>query len=271
MPDVMMNTPGFIDYARSGVFLPVNDYINKYVPNFKKLQDKVSDVKFLLYVDGKLYAFPTLSRHINNSGKVPMIRTDILKSLNLKTPESFDDLYNVITKFKQANPSTYPLVNRSGTKNIFASLAYPLGSEYDMYYDKDVKGGTWLYGPAHPEFKKVLTYVNKLYKNKILDPGYAVLSSQQWQEKLGTNKASFYFDNPSFAMNFNQSLKSINADYKFEPMLTLKNDSGQKKKFFFNEHPFDKTTISAKAKNPEKIVKFIDWLYSDEGADITNF
>lgn len=270
MPDVMLNTPNINNYVNSGVFLAVSDYTDKYAPNFKKLQDKIPDIKNL-YVDGKLYTFPTLSRHINNSGKVPMIRTDILKSLSLNTPQSFDELYSTLEKFKQANPSVYPMINRSGTKNLFSSLAYPMGSGSEMYYDKDVNGGTWLYGPAHAEFKDVLTYLNKLYTNKILDPDYAVLSAQQWQEKLGTNKGTFFFDNPSYAMNFNKSLSSMDASFKFEPMLTLKNSRGQQRNYAFGEHPFNKTTISAKVKNPEKVVQFFDWLYSDEGADITNF
>ena len=42
------------------------------------------------------------------------------------------------------------------------TMAYPLGSGSTMYYDEDL-GGVWIYGPAHENFKEVLSYLNKLY------------------------------------------------------------------------------------------------------------
>jgi hypothetical protein len=38
-----------------------------------------------------------------------------------------------------------------------------------------------------------------------------------------------------------------------------------------NPSSFNSFVISSKAKNPEELVKLFDWMYSDEGADITNF
>jgi len=270
MPDVIMKAPSVKDYASSGVFLGISDYIDEYAPNFKKLMEDIPDIK-KLYIDGKLYAFPSLARYQNKMGRVPMIRMDILEELGLQVPTSFDELYDVLKKMKEAYPDLYPWVNRNGTGNLFTCIAYSMGSGYGIYYDKDVDGGRYVYGALQPEFKEVLSYLNKMYEDKILDPDYAVATADQWKEKLSSGKAFFYFDNPSFAINFNAALKEENPEYGFGPMETLKNSKGQRRNMYYAEHWMESAVISSKVDRPEDVVKFMDWLYSEEGSDITNF
>ncbi|WP_207953146.1 hypothetical protein [Paenibacillus agricola] len=51
----------------------------------------------------------------------------------------------------------------------------------------------------------------------------------------------------------------------------LKNSKGEKRNYMDNPSSFNFYVIGNKVKNPEEIVKMFDWMYSDEGADVTNF
>ncbi len=270
MPDAIMKTPSIKDYASSGVFLAISDYIDQYAPNFKKLQEQIPDIN-KSYIDGKLYVFPSLARYQNKMGRVPMIRADLLRELNLQTPTSFEELYTVLKKMKEAYPDIYPWSNRNGTGNLLTCVAYSMGSGHGIYYDKDVDGGRYVYGALQPEFKEVLSYLNRMYGEKLLDPDYAVATADQWKEKMSSGKAFFYFDNPSFAINFNKALRDENTGYGFTPMETLTNSKGEKRNLYYSEHWMENMVISAAVKQPENVVKFMDWLYSEEGSDITNF
>ncbi len=267
MPDMMLKVPDYAKFAREGLFLKLSDYFD-VMPNFKKIYDETPAINALL-VDGDLYAFPTMARYLNRMGLVPMIREDLVKAYGLSTPTSFEELLNVLKVFKEKNPDTNPWVIRNN--NIINNIAFPMGSGFGMYFDGDIDGGTFLYGQATEEFKDVLTFVNKLYAEGLLDPDYATVNPQQWSEKMSTGNGLFYFDNPSFAINFDKSLKQLDASFTLAPMPTLKNYKGQQRNYFYPKHWLEADVVSSNVKNPEAVAKFVDWMYSEEGADLLNF
>lgn len=272
MPDVMQIYFNEIrEFANTGIFLPISDYLDEYAPNFKRIKEEIPQLKSF-EIDGKLYYFPQLARHMNKMGQVPMIRLDILEELNLDMPEDFDQLYETLKKIKEAYPDVYPFTNRNGTNNLLTCVAYPMGSGAGIYFDKDIDGGRYVYGSVTQDFKEILGYLNKLFEEQILDPDYAVATAQQWQEKLSTGRAFFYYDNPSFAINFNKALQEENPDYRFGPMPIMKNSKGAKRNLFYDSHWYQEGyVISSKTKNPEAVIRLYDWFYSEEGADLLNF
>ena len=80
---------------------------------------------------------------------------------------------------------------RSGTVKNIQKVAHMLGSGYGdngIYYDYDVDGGRYVFGPATPEFKNVLS-CQMAYEAGVLDRDYAVTTKQQWEEKLTSGKS----------------------------------------------------------------------------------
>jgi ABC-type glycerol-3-phosphate transport system substrate-binding protein len=259
----------FSDAAKNNMFLPISDYM-EHMPNFKKALEANPDIN-LNRVNGKLYGFPALGAWKLQLAQTPVIRADLLKKLNLSPPQSFTELYEVLKKFKEAYPDKIPYTNRLGAANIMPPLAFAMGSGYKIYFDPDVNGGSYLYGPAHAEFKPVLAYVNKLYSEKLLDPDYAVNTASTWQEKMSSGKALFFNDNNSFADNFNKALKGADPNAQFDLLPVLKNDKGQKRNYMYAKNWLSQYVISAKVKDPVSVVKFFDWMYSDEGTLVTNY
>ncbi len=51
----------------------------------------------------------------------------------------------------------------------------------------------------------MLEYFRRAYEEGVLDPDFAINSSSQWHEKLGSGKSLFYYDNMTFALKISVS------------------------------------------------------------------
>lgn len=271
IPDIIRVTQTDLNnHASTGIFLDISEYL-EYAPNLQKIIEENPEIN-RLQVDGNLYGFPILGKWKVDAGPVPMMRVDLLEELNLEHPKNYEDLYGVLKAIREAYPNTYPQTNRNGTPHLLSTIAFPLGSGDGIYYDPDIDGGKYVYGPAREEFKGVVAYLHRLYKDKLLDPDYAVNNAQMWQEKLSSGKSAFFFDNNTFAVNFNRALGEIDKNAKFDLIPLMENSYGQKRAYKFHRDWLTESfAVSSKVENPIEVIKFMDWMYSDEGVDVTNF
>jgi len=271
VPDVMhIKRADLITHANSGVFLNLSDYIETYAPNFLKWVEQEPELD-KLRIDGDFYGFPIVANkeHAAFVGGLPMIRTDILQELNLAMPTSFDELYEVLKAMKAAYPDSYPWTMRNGAEANLKTLAFAFGNGYPTYYDPE--DSQYVFGPMKDSFADVLTYLNKLYKEGLLDPNFATNTAQQWQQNLSSGKSFFFFDNYTFATNFNLSLQEIDKTAQFDMVPVLTAPSGAKRHYMDSPNSYNSYVVSSKTEHPEEIVKMFDWMYSEEGMEATNF
>ncbi|OXM85446.1 extracellular solute-binding protein [Paenibacillus rigui] len=279
LPDIIqVDKTDLNDFGSTGVFLPLMDYMDKgLMPNFKKLWDANPDM-VKLTVDGELYGFPAVARNELKNGFGPVIREDLLKKHQLQAPKNFDELLTVLAKLKELYPDSKPWTVRNGTPQLLSTTAYMLGSGVNgtkgngMYFDKDVDGGKYVYGPATPAFKNVLSYFNKAYSMGVLDPDYAITTQQQWTEKLTSGKSFFFMDNSGFSLNYTRDLRKTQSDGKFQVLPIPEYAPGKARANYYATVFSGKTfAISARSKNPEQLVKLLDWMYSEEASNLMNF
>lgn len=267
IPDIIgLESKEVAEFAGTGMFVPISDYLDR-MPNLTKAIEENPEIK-KLYVDGKLYSLPITEQFKIQGGKTLLIRTDILEKLGLETPKTFDELYTVLAAMKKAYPESYPWTTRG--MSFMDALSFGMGSGYGMTYDPDADN--YFYGTNKPEFKEVLTYLNKLYNEKLLDPDFAVNTKQNWDEKLSTGKSFFYYDNNQFAVNYNATLQETDPNAKFDRIPYLQNAKGQTRGWLYPKGWLvDNYAISAKTKNPEALIKMFDWMYGPEGTIVTNY
>ncbi|MEI7027081.1 extracellular solute-binding protein [Paenibacillus sp. y28] len=277
LPDIIqIEKQDINDFGSTGVFLPLMEYMNKgLMPNFKKIWDANPDL-VKMTVDGELYAFPAIARNEAKNGFGPVIREDLLKKHNLAAPKTFDELLTVLARLKELYPQSTPWSIRKGTGQLIGTGAYMLGSGYSsgngIYFDKDVDGGRYVFGPGTPAFKNVLAYFHKAYKMGVLDPDYAVSTSQQWTEKLTSGKSFFFLDNSGFGLNYTRDLRKTQPDAKFQILPIPQYANGKARAQFYATTFTGKAfALSAKAKDPETLVKLVDWMYSEPASNLMNF
>lgn len=281
IPDVFWGSQTDIKtYGRSGMFLNLSDYARE-MPDYLALigsEDRKDDAKNL-YLDGNLYSFARLEQYRVGTAPQAMIRMDLLEKNEIAVPSSWDELYQAFLALKKLYPDTYAMATRNGTNYLIGQLAYPLGSggfegfatSEGIYYE--ASEDQYLYGPIHENFKTVLEFLNNMYSDKLLDPDYAVMTRDIAWEKLSSGKLLFYYDNDTFAARtFNPALQQIDADAYFDMLDPMENSFGETRSLRYQKDWFaDNIIINSNVDRPADYVKFFNWLYTDEGAMVSNF
>jgi ABC-type glycerol-3-phosphate transport system substrate-binding protein len=279
IPEIVREHNLIKNNAASGMFLPLMKYINNgSLPNYKRYWDSLPNLKKDT-VDGELYYFHQLQYEEIAFSFGPVIRTDLLRKHNLPVPNTFDQLLDVLEALKKIYPDSRPWSTRNGTRQLFATTAYMLGSgfatpEYDpaspLYYDKNQ--GKYICGPATPEFKTVLKFFADAYRRGVLNPDYAIDTNDVFRSRLNSGQSFFYNDNTSFNIDYTNVLRQTTPDATLEFIPFLTNSYGQRRAISYTDDLRSGVyALRSDIKDPDQVIKFMDWLYSDEGRDITNY
>lgn len=284
MPEVMdrLTNAELAKYASLGMFYCLDDH-KELMPNYYALvtaEDRnLENNKFR--VDGKMYSFRILEKSRIAVAPAGVIRADLLEEQGIPMPTTWDELYDAMLKIKAAHPDMYAFSQRQstgGTNYLIGQIAYAMGTggfptfskTRGMYYEPRVD--KYVYGPTDPNFTIVVEFLANAYKDGLLDPDYAATTQAITFEKLSNNKLFFHYDNNSHAARvFNPALRQINENYRFELVPPLTNKLGETRALRYERDWGNHLVISSRAKNADKIMQVIDWLYSEEGMMISNF
>lgn len=280
IPDIIsVGSAELQQYANSGMFLNILDY-EEQAKDYLGLvlaEDRKNATAKLMVEDG-LYGFQILERYRIPVAPQAQIRSDILDELGLEYPNTWDQLYDVLLKMKEAYPDAYAFSSRNGTNYLIGQIAYMMGSggfmgfntERGMYLEPDE--GKWLYGPTTESFKKVVQFLHDCYANELLDPDYSVMTRDMAFEKLSTGKLYANFDNTTFITSvFNPAFKEVKPDARFDIIPPMSYDGTNTRSYRFERDWTSFMAVSSKVDRPEDVVQFMNWIYTEEGADLLNF
>lgn len=152
----------FVKYGMQGAFMPLNDLIDKYAPNYKKFLEENPDVKkYTTASDGNIYYIPFVQDGETSTGW--FIRQDWLDKLGIKQPETIDEFYNAMVAFRDGDPNgngkkdEVPIFGMGASEGV-SSLYGLFNTSNDMIYREDGKA---VYGPLEPEFKTAMLTIRK--------------------------------------------------------------------------------------------------------------
>ncbi len=272
VPDILrVHRNDLLEFGDTGVFLPLNDMIDNDVPNYKRILDGNERVQKTA-IDGVYYAFATTKRFEFHRGIISVIRTDVVSDLGLEMPQSFDELYEVLTAIKAANPDSHVWTNRGGGRSLVRNVAYAFGTGGDVYYDPDLDGGRWAYGPIGERYRDLLQYLRNAYRDGILDPDFATLTTTQWREKHGSGKSFFFYDNPTYGKRANDAIVPVEPDAWWAPTDVLANATGNRRSLFYEEEVWSQMwAVGAKTEQQDAVARFFNFAYTDEFAEMKAF
>ncbi len=115
LPDGLFNANmghyDLLKYAKQGAIIPVEDLIDNYMPNLKKILDENPEYRKLITAeDGHIYSFPWIEQlgkdkgDIQSIGSIPWINKKWLDELGLPIPTTTDEFYNTLKAFKEKKP-----------------------------------------------------------------------------------------------------------------------------------------------------------------------
>lgn len=94
-------------YGGQGTFIPLNDLIEEYAPNIKKVLDENPDIrKGITFPDGNIYSIPTVYSPDFSSlliGAKGWVNGDWLEQLDMDNPETTDEFYEYLKAVKETD------------------------------------------------------------------------------------------------------------------------------------------------------------------------
>ncbi|MEW4325745.1 ABC transporter substrate-binding protein [Rossellomorea marisflavi] len=273
LPDAIMNT-GYGDYeilklAKDGAIVPVEDLIEKHMPNLRKVLKDAPEYKAMMTApDGHIYSFPWIEElgagkeSIHSVDDFPWINVEWLDKLGLDMPTNTEELKDVLKAFKTQDPNgngkadEIPMsfiINHGGEDVSHLFGAFGLGENGDHTVVTD--DGEIKMTASEDGYKEAIRYLNELYKEGLMD---VEAFEQDWNTYLSKGKEGRY------GMYFTwdkANITGMNDTYDLLP--PLEGPDGEKNVTRTNNMGFDrnKMVITSANKNLELTAKWIDQLY----------
>lgn len=261
-----------VTYGTQGVLIPLEKYIDEgYAPNIKKILDEHPDVrKSFTTPDGHMYALPFIDTAAVWYRSPMWYNGKFLKALNVtELPKTTDELYTLLKRFKDEDP------NGNGKKDEIPLTSVKL-DDLRMYffgfwgmYDEKIyadKDGKVHYSPQEEGYKGYLTFMNKLWKEDLLDHETFSQTADQKKAKGQNNQIGLFNDYfPYFTLggepsSDNPLMTPVASEIAGTPV--------------YGKHPGMSANgtfaITSKDPAPEATMRWIDYLYSYEGSTLFN-
>lgn len=249
-------------------------------PQICKLMEQYPDaVPDALTDSGWLAGMPQLSMQTEASQTFgALIRQDWLDDLGLETPETYDELHDVLTAFKEKKGADAALALNYAATGINNGLVQGYGinglvadaAMSEPYYQIDDK---MMYGPIQPEFKEYLTMVHDWYQEGLIWQDF--MSNPDFQNPptdiiLADRCGVFYGE-----VTFMATLKNSASDENFRLVAIpdfVKEKGGtipfQEERSYTAYTPW---SISTQCECPELLMQWCNYMYTDEGALLCNY
>lgn len=269
-------------YLKDGVIIRLNDLIDQYAPNLKKVLTDRPDIRRMLVTDdGDIYCFPFLRLDpILCVSQGMTIRGDWLDKLGLKMPTTVDEWYTVLKAFKEKDPNgngkadEIPLSTwRSNARGVFIRQAFvgAWGVAWEFYQDK----GVVKYGPLQPEFKEFLKVIVQWYKEGLMDRDAFTDKQATFDAKITNSQIGAATMSGGSGIGKYMGLMA-SKDPKFKiigaPYPTLKPGEkpqlGDRTSAYYGD---GSVAITSSNKHVVETVKLLDYGYSPEGSLLYNF
>lgn len=259
-------------YGSQGVFVRLNDLIDQYAPNLKKLMEKYPDLrKALTMPDGNIYSFPSFY----SPEFLPMligtplwVKKDWLDKLGMEVPQTTEEFYQYLKAVKTTDLNGNGQLDEipysgTGINPLMEQLmgAWGVGTRGlgHKHVDIDPKTNELRFFRTTENFKELLQYMNKLYTEGLIDKDVFTQTGNALYAKGGKDLLAATI-NPNPKTQFNGegyiglgALKGPHGDQLYTHIKVPMVWPGA-------------FVITDKNKNPEATVRWIDHFYGDEGA-----
>ncbi|MCD9020623.1 extracellular solute-binding protein [Cohnella silvisoli] len=276
VPDVMEvdNYASAIDVVNkmgeAGLVISVDEWLKKYPDLIKYSDPKYNDAVFRSKKDGKFYMIPTnYAGHeaVKKSDVGPIIREDWLKQVGMEAPKTPDELIEVLRAFKEKIPDL------NGKKIIPASFdgfkQFIADAWTKSYYDLSEDNKSLVFQFNDPRIEEYMVFMNKLYREGLLDPEMFAQQPEQYMEKLASGRVGYtvriYWDMDQV----NASLKAANPETRFVPSPVIR-VPGNPMPIYTSGTPraFTGLVISKKfaenGDNLARLMEYLNWCATDD-------
>lgn len=278
-PDITIGgkEPNYKSWAKDMYLAPID---TTKLPNWRALFDDPDKVVQLASSsDGKLYYLPTVRQEKTQMCWV--YREDVFKEMGLDFPQTADEFYEVCKKIKEKYPDKV-IISSNGQKlssltGFFQMFWIPELILSNQSCVDPVTGEFVPYAMATDNAREMYKYINKLYKEGILDKQILSIEKDTFYSRCAQNNAfltyNYVYNVDQFtdktAVNGNTGNWAWSGD-----MVTAYPDKGtifKKDPSYSNWGPAFSAKLGKDEERYDAILKYYDWCASPEGQLFTTY
>ncbi|ACS99839.1 extracellular solute-binding protein [Paenibacillus sp. JDR-2] len=285
MPDVFISNGiakpvQYKQWVKEGLLLNLSDYTAQY-PNIGK---SLANFEVLTKAtEGNHYALPIYNESGSGKNSINghniLIRQDWLDKLNLKMPTTIDEFYEVAKAFTESDPDGNGIKDTYGYTSSSGGVwwQYPIFNAFDASTDRFKKSadGKWEPEVISPGMEQALSFLNKMYNDKVIDPDFMINTDDQKVEKFITGKVGMIVNNlnATFYNDIYNKFKKVYEDKDPNTIInwvgTLKGVNGEQR-MDGSSNFWCETSINAgiSDEKKQKALGLLDYLLSDEGQNL---
>ncbi|GGP16803.1 extracellular solute-binding protein [Oceanobacillus neutriphilus] len=262
-------------YGGQGTFIPLNDLIEEYAPNIKKVLDENPDIrKGITFPDGNIYSIPTVYSPDFSSlliGAKGWVNGDWLEQLDMDNPETTEEFYEYLKAVKETDLNgngkndEIPLSSVAEMSRIIHWISGAFGvqnrGQLHTLIDSDPDSEEIRFYPIDDQYKEMLTYLNKLYEEELIEQNiYSLEVDQHLANAADDLYGAVQFYNP-------MELYGKEVGGQFIPGNALEGPDGTKMYTGITSPVLSlgNFLITSENENPEAALRWIDYFWSEEG------
>ena len=276
-PDLIFAKGDVNKLVEAGALVDLEPLIEEYGPNIKALYG--ADYKRLRYSAEKPQIYQLCSNVVNKeiyttSGSA-QLQWAVLKEHDYQIPHTLAEYEAQIKAYLAAHPET------DGRSTIGISLCctdwrwyITLSNPAASIAEAEPDNGQWLieeenvtYLHAGPNQKEYYAWLNRMYWEGVLDPEFATQTFDDYKQKIVSGRVLGLLDAD---WNFDEAQKELLRTGKTEHSyaglpVTLHEGAMCPSLYNWGLSPGWGVGITTACQHPERAVKFLDWLCSEEG------
>lgn len=270
-PDFISGNITLINEYAEKVFVALEPLMDKVGPNLKKLMTPETRI-MVLNSEGKIYGVPRMGNPEHMLGW--LVRKDWLDKGKITPPKTLDDWVKVLKIFKDGDfdgngkADTIPLSSRGWPIYALVGPAYGLHPDaYGTMWQPD--GANVKFVLDSPAYKEMLAWINGLSQQGLLDKEFTVLKTPDWEQRVANSIIGASTDYVIRADMCNATGKKINPAFDMWVADIAAGPRGERgMRVYTSTMPNYSVGITKSSKYPEAAMRWLDFVYSDEGAEL---
>lgn len=242
-----------LDYktnATGGAFLPLDDYLDTYLPKTKALLPE--DIWDNAKVNDKIYAIPTKKEFAEARGWAYQKDLAAKYNIDMDSIKSLDELEPVLKMIKENEPDIQYPIDWGTDRTPAALIPYEaVTTQAAIFYDK--YEGQVVNLVETPEFEEACLTARRFYEDGLLKKDIATATDFNQRLKDGKTFAYIEFLKPGKAQEVSQNFNFQLAQSPITDVIQL-NNAGVGSMM----------AVSKTSKNPARVMRFLELLNTDK-------
>lgn len=283
LPDIILGMPAqadAVEYGNQGYLLRLNDYIDQYAPHLAAYMEKYPMLKaYMGNENGDLYRIVFLKETLLQRYPKVWINKVWLDNVGMDVPTSVEELYDVLKAFQEQDangngdpndeiPFSYSTTwhNAGLTTMLMGAFGFQVPNSATGTYLLQADDENRVYIAETTEaYKAYLTFLNKMYAEGLMDNESFTQTGEEYCAKVAEDRVGFFGgESPSITAGVGEE---FNNNFVYLGSLTSEYNSRNQVVVTPVYTNNTRLSVSAATKNPEAVMKLIDYFYTEEGIE----